>query len=561
MTASQRMPDLGRAASCLGRRAATAAATLFFRLPFYRLTLAGRTPRGFGAAAPDPWPGEASAGEAIVAGRFAMGGETVSGDLSAWGGEGGVAWQEAFHSFEWLRDLRALGGEAAHQRARKLVKDWIVRNERWSRTAWRGDVTGRRLSSWIAHYDFFAAGADAAFREQALSSMARQARHLGRVVPGALEGAALLSAIKGQVLAGLALPGGNRVLARALDALARELTRQILPDGGHIERCPSLQLAILRDLVDVRGALLSAQQPVPDEVQHTIDRMAPMLRFFRLGDGGLALFNGGAEEEGWVVDLVLSRAGAKGKPLTGAPHSGFQRLAAGRAVAVVDAGAPARLGCSGAARAHAGTLAFEMSLGKDRVVVNCGASARRSAAWTLAAKATAAHSTLIVADTNSSEVTADGLGRGVRRVTASRSESPEGFGIEASHDGYRALFGLVHRRRLRLSSGGDELQGEDSLLAAPARRRKAAARHFALRFHLHPDATASLMQGNTGVLVKLGSGAGVRFQASGGEIGLEDSVYLGSGEARRSRQIVVSGTSEAATEGEAAWVTWRFSRI
>jgi uncharacterized heparinase superfamily protein len=555
VTLDEYIPDL----DCLRRRGLDALGGLVFRIPAYRYSLLGRAPREI-RAAPDPWPGQPAAGDAIVAGRFTMGGETVAGDLAAFETRGGEAWQEAFHGFEWLRDLRALGGETAHQRARKLIKDWIARNERWSRTAWRGDVAGRRLASWIAHYDFFAAGADPGFREQVLARVALDAKHLARTVPGGLEGAALLAAAKGMAVAGLALPGGQKLMERGLSILSAELPHQILADGGHVERSPSLQVTVLRDMIDVRAALVAAQQPVPDAVQIAIDRMAPMLRFFRLSDGGLAVFNGGGEEEPWLVDLVLSRAEARGKPLAAAPHSGFQKLSAGRSVLVMDAGAPAKPRC-GRGGGYAGTLSFELGMGKDRVVVNCGASVKRSPAWAKAARATAAHSTLVVADTNSSEVTEKGLGRGPKSVTARRIESLEGDGIEAQHDGYVVPFGLVHRRRLQLSANGEELRGEDTLIAAPLRRRKAMARSFAVRFHLHPDAKASLLPEGRGVLIKLGSGAGMRFAATGGEVALEDSVYLGSGELRRTQQIVIAGTSEAISEGEAAVAAWSFTRV
>ena len=559
MVASQPISSIG----CFGAKAGAAAASLFFRLPFYGATLTGRVPRAIRPHAPDPWPGDANTGSAIVGGRFALGGELVAGDLAVWNGEGGPAWAESFHGFEWLRDLQALGGDAAHQRARKLVKDWMAANEKWSALVWRGDVLGRRLASWIAHYDFIAGGADAAFRTQVLTSLARQTRHLARVVPGALSGAALLSALKGLVLGGLALSGFERMLERAIGELAFQLTRQILADGGHMERSPSLQLGILRDLVDLRGALIAAQQPMPDELLHAIDRMAPMLRFFRMGDGGLALFNGGSEEQPWFVDLVLARTEAKGKPLAAAPHSGFQRLNAGRTTIVADSGVPVRL-CRAQGipdRAHAGTLSFEMSAGKDRVIVNCGAHPARNAAWSRAARATAAHSTLVIEDTNSADVTASGLSKGPRVVTCTRKETDDGIAIEAMHDGYAALFGLAHRRRLLLAHSGGELRGEDTLIALAGGRRKRPERKFAIRFHLHPDAKASLTHDGRGVLVKLGSGAGARFSASGGEVAIEDSVYLGNGELRRSQQIVVSGVAEPLPEGDAATVTWVLSKI
>ena len=119
--------DLRQAMHCAGRNAGAGLASVIFRLPFYHLSLAGRVPPALRHAAPDPWPGMAAKGADIVGGNFTFAGETVEGDLAAWDGKG--LWAEAFHSFEWLRDLRALGGDPAHQRARKLVKDWTESNE------------------------------------------------------------------------------------------------------------------------------------------------------------------------------------------------------------------------------------------------------------------------------------------------------------------------------------------------------------------------------------------------------------------------------------------------
>ena len=82
-------------------------------------------------------------------------------------------------------------------------------------------------------------------------------------------------------------------------------------------------------------------------------------------------------------------------------------------------------------------------------------------------------------------------------------------------------------------------------------------RAFAARFHLHPDVKASLAEDAGSVLLKLRSGAGRRFRASGGRLALEDSVYsAGDGEIRRTRQIVVAG----ALSGQGALVKWRLGR-
>lgn len=90
--------------------------------------------------------------------------------------------------------------------------------------------------------------------------------------------------------------------------------------------------------------------------------------------------------------------------------------------------------------------------------------------------------------------------------------------LTTSHDGYRERFGLVHRRRLYFPATGDNLRGEDTLVTDGP--HKEPSRPFFVRFHLHPDVKASLVQNGAGVLLRLPSGDGWRFQSSGGFRGL-----------------------------------------
>ncbi len=65
-------------------------------------------------------------------------------------------------------------------------------------------------------------------------------------------------------------------------------------------------------------------------------------------------------------------------------------------------------------------LSFEMSHGRERIIVNCGAYRGPKPNWWRVARASAAHSVLVVADTNSVEIRADGtLGRSPTSVAAS----------------------------------------------------------------------------------------------------------------------------------------------
>ncbi|WP_252180967.1 heparinase II/III family protein [Azospirillum sp. B4] len=533
------------------RRFRAGPGALVYRTPLYGVLLKGRAPQALGVVPVDPWPGDTRQGQALLEGRFRFAGEERQADLPPWLDlSAGSAWLTALHGFDWLRHLKAAGGDAARRQARVLVTSWLDGFSSWHAVAWAPEVTAQRIVAWIGAHDFFLASADDGLRARVFDSLARQIRHLARLVPGRLRGVDLLLGIKGLVYGGYCLAGRERAAQRALWLLNRELARQVTPDGGHVQRSPSLQLQALRHLIDIRGVLRAAKADMPDALQHTIDRLTPTLRFFRHGDGGLALFNGGWAEDPAFIDTVLSQADARGRPLRSAPHVGFERLAAGRTCVLLDAGAPPPAGLD--ARAHAGTLSFEMSVGRERLIVNCGSHPSETGAWRGALASTAAHSTLVVADTNSASVREDGgLGRRPHPVEAKRRETGGAVLVEAAHDGYRDTFGLIHHRRLYLAESGEDMRGEDRLEGG------AGGHTYTLRFHLHPGVHASLSQGGDGVLLRLPSGAGWRLRLSGGTVGLEESVYLGDGpEPRGTLQVTVRG--ETAPGG--ATVKWALRR-
>jgi len=522
----------------------------YCRTPIYRMRLWGRAPQTLALAIDERWPGDPKRGQAILEGSYRFAGETVQSLVPPWeNASAGAEWQAELQGFGWIADLAALASEAAAERARSLMRSWLQSQQRWHPLVWRADVVGERLFAWLSYAELLAPSAgDPDLRKAFLKSIMRQARHLWRTAGWEAQGVARLPALKGLLAVLLALSARDRDIDVALQLLERELAVQILPDGGHAARSPAVQLAALRHLIDARAALYAAQIEVPQALHSAIDRAAPMLRFFRHGDGRLALFNDSAELEPPAIDNVLARAEAKGRPPASAPMSGFERLHAGKSIAIMDCGVPAseRLG----GHPHAGTLSFELGYGRERLIVNCGAYRGPSDAWHAALRTTAAHSTLVVADTPSSEIDAAGrLGRRPRNITRERLEQDGHQLIAATHDGYKAAFGLIHERKLFLASDGEDLRGEDRLTGP-------AGQGFAIRFHLHPYVQASLIQDGTAALLRLPSGIGWRVRAQGAVMSLAESVYLGTGEVKKTQQLVLQG--HVGTQG--ATVKWGIRR-
>jgi uncharacterized heparinase superfamily protein len=330
-----------------------------------------------------------------------------------------------------------------------------------------------------------------------------------------------------------------------------------LPDGGHISRSPESLMNAYRCLTMVSDALAAVDVEPPHVLRNARDRMAPMLRFFRHGDGGLSLFQGGLESDPRMIAGLLARDEVRGQPFQHARHSGYQRLAAGRTVLQMDCGVspPGNF----ARAAHAGFLAFELSSGTGRLVVNCGAGGNNHAGWDTALRATAAHSTLILADISSAQLLPPGLARdligprltgGPAQVLSRRSETAQGWTVDASHDGYLAQFGLVHERKITMSPQGLMVTGADRLVASG--KGPTSQLDFAVRFHIHPDVRVSRLEGG-GFILKLPGGEGWRFRAGGGEIRVEESVYLGGDVVRRTEQLVIAATLRECP-AEVAWV-------
>ena len=473
-----------------------------------------------------------------------------------------VGWAEALAEFGWLRHLRAADTSLARANARALVDDWIAHAGRPRAVpAWRPKVVARRLLAWLSQSPLILEGADPLFYRRFMRSLGRQTAFLHGAVDRGLGGDARLLAAIALAQVGLCAEGLERFGRRASRVLTHEIARQVLPDGGHISRAPGLLVDVLLDLLPMRQAYAARGVPVPPPLLNAIDRMMPMIRTFRHGDGTLALFNGMGVTRPEALATVLAYDDTRGRPLGNAPYSGYQRLEGGRALVILDAGPPPPLAFSGSA--HAGTLAFEFSVGPQRVVVNCGSTPGQTAARE-AARATAAHSTLVLADHSSSRFASGrrfrwlgtALYAGPRNVPVRREDGTEATIVETSHDGYLPQFGLIHHRALALARDGARLEGNDRLVSGPNAPAGRAPLTFAIRFHLHPSVRAVLIRSNTAALIAFATGEQWVFEAGGVPIAVEESILFATAEGpRRMEQLVLRGETAAETS-----VEWSLSR-
>jgi uncharacterized heparinase superfamily protein len=532
-----------------------------------RLARWGKAPSAV-VTSPEPfWTGDAASAKRLAGGLFLLGGSMVEAPgVSPWDVPAPTAaWSDALHDFRWLDDLAA--ADATTRAALTTwLHDWVARYGAGAGPGWRPDLTGARLARWICHAPFALNGAGSEKSRAFFRTIGVQARYLRRRWRYAPPGLPRFQAASGLIYAGLALEGsGGAILTEGIAALGQEAAAAINNEGGVASRNPEHLVEIFAILTWAAQALGDAGlMPSPEHTSATA-RLANAIRALRMGDGRMARFHGGGGGDPERIDRALAISGLR------PAHRqfevmGFHRVSTARSTIIFDGGV--RPEGPPAAEMHASAFCFEASIGRRPVIVNCGPGAHMSEEWRTASRATAAHSGLTIDDMSSARLQGDLLLAGARDLRCIREEDADGVRLTARHDGYLKTHGLIHQRRLTIASNGRDIRGEDSVTATgpgpeaafdqAAGRQDRMAVPFTIRFHLHPDIGAGIFLAGSAVRLALPTGDIWVMRQLGGDMSIEDSVYLDEGRVapRATKQIVVRA---AATE-YAGHVKWAFRR-
>ena len=264
-------------------------------------------------------------------------------------------------------------------------------------------------------------------------------------------------------------------------------------------------------------------------IDNNITKISHAIRSLRLGDGTLVRINGGRSYSRDAIDKVLEKTGIKlrSRISSSLTTSGYERLASGRSIIIMDCSHKNKYGSNGA-------LSFEMSIGRDRLIVNCGPTPNNDITWQKALASSAAHSCLVINNTNSSSIN----NKRETKINVSR-EVTSGFEIiSASHNGYESLYSAIHKRDLKLDSRGTLLKGADNIIAGPGIK-------FKIHFHLHHKINVRLTRNKERILLLLPSGGWEFFILKNNtalSLSIDKSIYVeDNGRIKNTSQFIING--------------------
>ena len=436
-------------------------------------------------------------------------------------------WRYNQHYFDDLNAKRAMERTDWHH---KLMFQWVSDNPPASGTGWEPYPTSLRIVNWIKW-----SLAGNALSTDCVHSLAVQARWLRRRLEWHLLGNHLFANAKALIFAGLFFEGAEAAnwLRCGCRILRRELPEQILEDGGHFELSPMYHALALEDVLDLINIIRAsgASSDAESLLAELENRVMPMLRWLKKmchPDDELSFFNDAAfgiaptptelgdyaerlgfesakeiapESESYEADVAIN--------VTSLQSSGYVRIDAPNACALLDVAPIGPDYLPG--HAHADTLSFEFSAFGQRVFVNSGTSVYGISDERLRQRGTAAHNTVTVDDTNSSEVWSGfRVARRARPMDLAIDQSSDCVRVNCGHTGYRKTVKppVIHVREWRMKA--TELTIADELLPAVS-----ASLHPAqARYHLHPGVTVSQQSLPSTLTLRLSTGQELHVLAS-----------------------------------------------
>lgn len=417
-------------------------------------------------------------------------GETGNLSKVGWDGpERDKLWRYNQHYFD---DLNAENANTRREWHNTLLADWPQNNQPGKGNGWEPYPTSLRIVNWIK---WSMAGNQ--LPDKCIDSLAVQVRWLTKRLEIHLLGNHLFSNAKALVFAGLFFSGkeADQWLAQGLKIIRRELSEQILQDGGHFERSTMYHTLAFEDLLDLINITNSYQSALSNQqcqqIEHwpgTARKMRRWMEVMLHPDGEISFFNDAtfgisptiAEMRKYSSRMEID-AGDTLQDVEWLEVSGYARLANKSAVALLDMAAIGPDYLPG--HAHADTLSFELSLFKQRILVNSGISCYGTSDERHRQRGTAAHNTLVINSENSSEVWSGfRVARRARPIDPAISNASP---VKAScaHSGYQRLPGKpLHKREWSLN--------EDSFIIEDIVTGKYQTAET--RFHFHPDVEISV---------------------------------------------------------------------
>ena len=441
----------------------------------------------------------------------------------------------SYYNFHWLNVAKKIGGSEIILLSKKHIINWYQQNKKIYTFIWNEQIVAKRLINLIYNYDFYAVSATEEEKKIIKSIIIRHYLKLKSYLILKKNNSFLsIETCKALLLFHLI---NNLKNERLLVLIYFQIESQIDENGMHKSINPCFHAEFINHLYEIKNLLLFFNINETDKIEKSIISMISVLKNLFHKDKTISLFNGSNNSNiTQIKNINKLYKDLKTKNMTNI-NNGLAIFESKNLKIFFDVAKPTNKLLS--QNLHAGTLSFELSYDGEKIITNCGSIEKRIGKRPEFLRYSAAHSTIILNNTNISELVAKrSYKRAPKKISMTNNETNESLIWEAIHDGYNNNYKKIIKRKLKIDKKNPIIFGEDSIISSKINSKKLL---YNIRFHLTPSCSCIITNDKKTVFIKTKKKHSWAFKSSS-KLTLEDSIYINDGKSvSTTKQIVISG--------------------
>jgi uncharacterized heparinase superfamily protein len=452
------------------------------------------------------------------------------------------------HMFNFLFFYQKLGGKKGIELSKKNIFLWFKNFKYNKKFLWNTNYSSKRFINLVYSYDFICSISNEKEIAQINKILNFHIKRITFELRIRKNNSISSSEILALVLIECCKNSLNKKINKKIDNF---INIQIDQNSMHKSYNILEHAKFLNILIEIRNIFLFFKIETSQNFRNSILAMTSVLKTYQHTDKSLPLFNGCNNNHNKVIEKILEKEQfVKTKTFTKLKN-GLAVYKDFKKILFFDVVQPSNLEIH--KELGAGSLAIEISAYGEKIITNCGGSevGGENPAYL---KYSAAHSTIILDNTNISEIKESGFNKGfVKKVNFETKDEDNLLLLTGTHTGYLTNYKKICKRTLSISKKRELLMGEDTIISTQSIIKKNV---FHIRFHLMPEISTTITENKKNVIIKTKKNNIWMFR-SNKEMLIEKSIFVKNDIANETQQIVISGiTSVLNTK-----VEWSLEKI
>ena len=437
------------------------------------------------------------------------------------------------HTFNFLIFFQKIGGKKGIDLSKKSIFNWFKKYKNYINFPWSKDLSAKRFLNIVYNYDFIYSTLTnkeikkineivSFHRNRFLFDIFRKNNE--DISSVELVALVLIKCINNEVDESI-LKKVEEVIESQTDEISMHKSYNILEHAKFIN-----------SLNEIKNILLFFKIKIPEKIFYMILAMTSLLSKYKHDDLSLPLFNGCNNNHNILIENIK-----KAEPFLKTRNfknfiNGVALYKDNNKVVFFDVVQPTSYGYS--EDLCAGSLSIEVSALKEKIITNCGGAeiTGKNPAYL---KYTAAHSTIVINNTNVTEIK-EGERKKIfpKQVIFEQREDDDDIYLIGTHNSYLKNYGIICKRELHISKSKNLIKGEDTIISSKSNNEKTL---YHIRFHMLPNSSSTITKNKKSVIIKTNKNNIWVFKTSL-EVSIEKSIFVQNDVAKESKQIVISNT-------------------